>query len=159
MPLVHPSAGVNYHGSMQLSRFTSSEGTLLGVLEQLLFKNVAVRVPVPAFPSHLPSAWPAVLRQFWGRRAGSLAFCAGSHRALCVAVPARVKQCSRGGFWGPCTPHSPRATGWEGSLGCPCACCSSPLSQSYSVCKCSRFYGHFMTLLCGTYNFNGWKSN
>lgn len=93
MPLVHPSAGVNYHGSMQLSRFTSSEGTLLGVLEQLLFKNVAVRVPVPAFPSHLPSAWPAVLRQFWGRRAGSLAFCAGSHRALCCcACPCEAVQ-------------------------------------------------------------------
>lgn len=45
MPLVHPSAGVNYHGSMQLSRFTSSEGRVLGVLEQLLFKSVAVSVP------------------------------------------------------------------------------------------------------------------
>lgn len=158
MPLVHPSAGVNYHGSMQLSRFTSSEDTVLGVLEQLLFKNVAVRVPLPAIPSHLPSAWPAVIRQFWGRSKQPCCLWWFVSCSLCwFACSCEAVQ--QGWLLGALHTPQPRATGWEGSLCCPCACCSSPLSQSYSVCKCSHFYGHFMTLLCGTYNFNGWKSN
>lgn len=64
MPLVHPSAGVNYHGSMQLSRFTSSEGTVLGKLEQLLFKSVAVGVP---HLEHIPPCNPPLAAEILGK--------------------------------------------------------------------------------------------
>lgn len=85
MPLVHPSAGVNYHGSMQLSRFTSSEDTLLSMLEQLLFRKVAASVPLAALTAH-PTLQSTPALQFWGRRASTLDFWDGLCPVLCVAL-------------------------------------------------------------------------
>lgn len=161
MPLVHPSAGVNYHGSMQLSRFTSSEDTPWHA-GAAAFQRGGSQCHWWHF-QHIPPTidpWPAGIRHFWGRRASTLAFWGGFYAVLSVALLGSCEAVEQGWLLGGLHTPQPSCCGLP---VLPLCLCSSPLSQphcqSYSVCKCSYFYGRFMTLLCGTYNFNGWKSN
>lgn len=119
------------------------------------FWERGISVPLIAFTAHLTlQIHPGLL---WSGHFGEEGRAPLLFVMVCILFcvwlcSADGNQWSKGDFWGPCTSQSPGGTG-----------CSSPPSQphcqSYSVCKCSYFYGHFMTLLCGTYNFNGWKSN
>lgn len=137
MPLVHPSAGVNYHGSMKLSRFTSSEDAVLGMLEQ---PEPAVSawawqvVPCVAFPAHLAlhvqtRNWTVLITSwFLVKKDEHLCFLWWFPSCFVCCFAQLMWNRARVNSGEPACPTAfvPPVTA---CLCCPCACCFSPVSQ------------------------------